>query len=79
MDNWINIMAKMVKMAKKDILKTYETYDLIYPHLNNIGEQLKKISTILKIKKSWCLIDLYFKTDGKKFLINEFRIRKLDR
>ena len=63
-----------MKKIKSNILNQYS---LIEPHLIDIGESLQKISKIIKVKQTWCLVDLYYKTDGKKFLIDEFRMRKI--
>ena len=52
---------------------------LIFPHLEKIGEEVTQISKILKIKNQWVFVDMFFKSEGKKFKIDEFRVRHLDR
>jgi len=64
-------------MKTKKFNDSMTTLTNISPHIEAIGESVNKISKILKIKKKWMLLDMYFKSDGKKYLIDEFRIRRV--
>jgi hypothetical protein len=56
---------------------TIKKLDLILPMVDKIGEQMKQISKVLGLKDCWIVADFFYKTDGKKSLIDEFRLRKL--